>query len=144
FKYYNNFSRLKVTTNVSILNAFHSNRFIIETIIQNLIENAVKYQNVNEPESFLKINISDHRDGIQIIVSDNGIGIDQSVQNKIFDMYFKGTESSKGSGLGLYLVKKCVEKLDGEIILDSKKGKGARFTVLLKAKKILISVIFLY
>ncbi len=136
FKYYNNFSRLKVTTNVSISNVFYSNRFIIETIIQNLIENSVKYQNINEPESYLKINVSDHRDGIQIIVSDNGIGIEQSVQNKIFDMYFKGTESSKGSGLGLYLVKKCVEKLEGEIILDSKKGKGTRFTVLLKARKV--------
>jgi PAS domain S-box-containing protein len=129
FEFFPGYSRLNIKTNISIKNTFRSNKFILETIIQNLIENAIKYQNYAAPESFLNINISQNREGINILVEDNGLGIEQSIQDRIFDMYFRGASDLKGSGLGLYLVKKGVEKLNGRIHLSSTKGEGAAFSI---------------
>jgi signal transduction histidine kinase len=66
-----------------------------------------------------------------IIISDNGEGIDEEQQPKIFSMFYRGTTRSTGSGLGLYLVKETVEKLGGSITLSSKLGHGTTFTVVL-------------
>lgn len=134
FNYFSNFDKLKITANVMVLDKFYSNRFLIETILHNLIENSIKYQSANSDQSFLKISVSDYMNGVQLIIEDNGIGIKSSVQGLIFDMYYKAVETSKGSGLGLYLVKKCVEKLNGEIELRSSLGKGSVFSIYLKNK----------
>lgn len=131
FKYFTGFDNLKISVNVSLEREFYSNNFLLETIFQNLIENAIKYQNDSSSQPFLKIEVASFSNKIQIIFEDNGIGIKSSVQGMIFDMYYKAVESSKGSGLGLYLVKKCVEKLDGEIELRSFIGKGSTFIITL-------------
>ena len=133
FKYFKGYELLTITTNIKVFDNFYSNKFLIETILHNLIENSIKYQSVCEPKAFLKINVLENdKNDIHIIIEDNGIGIKSSVQGLIFDMYYKAVETSKGSGLGLYLVKKCVEKLDGEIELKSTPGKGSIFTIVLK------------
>lgn len=132
FEFFKGFSRLKITKSVSLSSPLYSNKFLLETIIQNLIENSIKYQDVTNPDSYLNIKVEDCNDGIQIVIEDNGIGIKSSVQGLIFDMYFKAVESSNGSGLGLYLVKKCVEKLGGEIILKSTLGNGTNFTIVMR------------
>ena len=132
FEFFKGFSRIKITTSIFLSNPFYSNKFLLETIIQNLIENSIKYQNLNNPNPYLNIKVEDCHDGIQIVIEDNGIGINSSVQGLIFDMYFKAVETSNGSGLGLYLVKKCVEKLEGEIDLISTRGKGTIFTIVLR------------
>lgn len=131
FKYFKGFDSLMITINVNLNIDFYSNKFLLETIFQNLIENAIKYQNESQAQSFLKIDIVSENNKIKIIFEDNGIGIKSSIQGLIFDMYYKAVESSKGSGLGLYLVKKCVDKLEGEIELKSFIGKGSTFVVTL-------------
>lgn len=131
FKYFKGYDNLEITVNVSIDKDFYSNNFLLETIFQNLIENAIKYQNDTQSQSFLKIDVVSVNNKIQIVFEDNGIGIKSSVQGLIFDMYYKAVESSKGSGLGLYLVKKCVEKLEGKVELRSFAGKGSTFTITL-------------
>ena len=65
----------------------------------------------------------------QITVSDNGIGIKKEFHNKIFEMFYRVSENSIGSGLGLYLVKETVKKLDGEVKLHSDLGKGTTFVI---------------
>ncbi|OFY83938.1 MAG: hypothetical protein A3K10_03585 [Bacteroidetes bacterium RIFCSPLOWO2_12_FULL_31_6] len=132
FEFFKDFEKLKIDINIYASDKFYSNKFLIETILHNLIENAIKYQSGTEPQSYLKIDVADQPNGIQIIIEDNGIGIKSSVQGLIFDMYYKAVETSRGSGLGLYLVKKCVEKLDAEIDLKSFIGKGSTFTISLK------------
>ena len=131
FKYFKGYDNLEITVNVSVEKDFYSNKFLLETVFQNLIENAIKYQNDTQSQSFLKIDVISVNNKIQIIFEDNGIGIKSSVQGLIFDMYYKAVESSKGSGLGLYLVKKCVEKLDGKVELRSFAGKGSTFIITL-------------
>lgn len=131
FTYFPGYSRLIVNTDISVTRAFTSDRSILETIMQNLIENAIKYQKANAEESFLKIAISNDEQKIKITVEDNGVGIEEELQKKVFDMYFRANTSTKGSGLGLYLVQKGVEKLNGEITLKSRIKQGTVMTVLL-------------
>ena len=103
---------------------------LIRTIMQNLIENAIKYAR-KEVKSWVHVKIENSRQkgGFSIIVSDNGIGIRKEYQEKIFNMFFRGTEDSKGSGLGLYILRNAVEKLEGHIHLSSEPEKGTLFRV---------------
>jgi PAS domain S-box-containing protein len=129
FEYSPGFSRLQIKSNVLINTSFVSSKVIIESIIQNLIENAIKYQNYNSSKSFLNINVVGNCNKLRIELEDNGIGIDKFVQQKIFEMYFRGTTESTGSGLGLYLVKVGVDRLGGKIDIESEKGKGTTFVI---------------
>ncbi|MDB5258408.1 MAG: signal transduction histidine kinase, partial [Chitinophagaceae bacterium] len=65
----------------------------------------------------------------ELVFSDNGVGISKDSQKYIFDMFFKANENANGTGLGLYIVKTTVEKLQGSILLESEPGKGSTFTV---------------
>lgn len=122
--------KLVIIKEINYIGKYLSNKFILETILQNLIENAIKYQRYDISDAYLKIKIDELTDGkVQIIIEDNGRGIEPSIQSKVFDMYFKGNHGSKGSGLGLYLVKKSIEKLKGKIILESKIDRGTTFTI---------------
>ena len=62
-------------------------------------------------------------------VADNGLGIPKEYQTKVFDMFFRANEKSKGSGLGLYIVKEAIMKLSGSIQLDSEAAEGSTFTI---------------
>ncbi|GEM_PF-566876 len=74
--------------------------------------------------------VSDYgRNFVKIIVSDNGKGIDKSIEDKIFERYF--TTKKKGTGLGLSLVREVVQEMEGIILMESEPGKGATFTILL-------------
>jgi signal transduction histidine kinase len=64
-----------------------------------------------------------------IFIRDNGIGIDKDNQGKVFDMFYRVSNKSIGSGLGLYIVKEAVEKLNGVIQLESETGKGTEFSI---------------
>ena len=64
-------------------------------------------------------------------VSDNGQGIVEHYLDKVFEMFFRATAQSEGSGLGLYIVKKVVEKLRGTIALKTLYGEGTTFTIVL-------------
>src|ERR1035437_1650710 len=127
FEHYEGYSRMVISNSVSVVSPFYSSKLIMESIFQNMIENAIKYQNYNLKESLLKITITENNKTIQIIFEDNGIGIDLSFHNEIFEMYFKAHSESKGSGLGLYLVNAGVKKLNGKIAIESEKGKGTKF-----------------
>ena len=87
-------------------------------LFQNLISNAIKYQRPYI-DSFVKIRIIVNESGAAIEVSDNGKGISSEYLNKIFEMFFRASEDSYGSGLGLYITKQVVEKLQGKIEVES-------------------------
>lgn len=128
-KYHEGFSNLTITVDNEIKKKCKLNKLIMSSVFQNLIQNAVKYQNYHNGPAYLKISIGKKDKDIEIIFEDNGIGIDEHMQDKIFNMYFRGTESVSGSGLGLYIVKIGIEKLKGTIRLESTKGKGTRFII---------------
>ncbi len=104
---------------------------LLRPIFQNVIENAIKYKKNNIAKSYIQIKITDLKNKISITVKDNGIGIDRQIQENIFKMFFRGNYQSKGSGLGLYIVKTSVEKLGGNITVKSEVNKGTEFTIYL-------------
>jgi signal transduction histidine kinase len=62
-------------------------------------------------------------------LEDNGIGVEFQYQEKIFDLFFRATDQSQGTGLGLFIVKDTVEKLKGRIEVESEPGRGTTFTI---------------
>ncbi len=104
----------------------------ISEIFRNLISNAIKYRRLEagiKPEIFIKIHIDNLRADISF--ADNGIGIDEEDLAKIFEMFYRATEQSDGSGIGLYIVKNAIDKLGGKISVASKFGLGSRFSIIL-------------
>lgn len=130
YGYFENFKDIKFIKEIDPDLNFYSEWAIINTILQNLIENAIKYSQKENP--FIKISIRTEVDKIRIEVEDNGQGIDEAHQAKIFDMFYRASERTKGSsGLGLYILKRAVERLGGAIELRSKLNEGSAFTVFL-------------
>lgn len=110
---------------------FFSDQWRVSEIFRNLISNAIKYrrQDIDNSEISIKINV-DHLCA-DITFSDNGIGIDESNVSRIFEMFYRATEQSDGSGIGLYIVKNAVDKLGGQISVSSRSGQGTRFHLIL-------------
>lgn len=123
------FRRMKINVNIEPGLKLTGNEFLMRTILHNLIENAIKYQDYNRDQSVLHIGLQKNDSSAELIVEDNGVGIDASLHDKIFNMCYRGSDSGNGSGLGLYLVKKAVEKLDATLSLRSSPGEGTRFTL---------------
>lgn len=95
----------------------------IEFIINQLVINSIKYRNNNEPE--VKIYTTDIKNGVQLIIEDNGIGIDDNELNRIFKKGFTGNNgrvNQKSTGIGLYLCKKLCDKLGLVIAIQSEKN----------------------
>jgi PAS domain S-box-containing protein len=101
----------------------------LRTILRNLLSNAFKYYNPNIRLPFIKLNVQINEHNALIQLKDNGIGIEKEYTEKIYDIFFRGTIRSSGSGLGLYIVKSMVEKLGGAISVDSTIYEGTIFTV---------------
>jgi signal transduction histidine kinase len=111
---------------------FNSDTGLINSILYNLLTNAVNYRKKQSDQpSYVHIKINHTLSGVNIDISDNGIGIPSEMQSKIFTIFFRGSENSKGSGLGLYIVKNAVKKLNGRIDLQSVLGKGTTFHIFL-------------
>ncbi len=110
---------------------FYSDPWRISEIFRNLISNAIKYRQTDGVRS--EVNIKVHVDHLRAEISfaDNGIGIDEANLNKIFEMFYRATEQSDGSGIGLYIVKNAVDKLGGQITVLSRPKEGTRFNIIL-------------
>jgi len=103
---------------------------LLTIIFRNLLENAIMFRR-NLPDTLCRIDIQVSRktDMIEIVVADNGMGVEDKYQPQIFDLYFRASPASKGNGLGLYLVKKAVHKLRGTIVMQSAFGIGTTFFI---------------
>ena len=106
---------------------FRSRR--IKVILSNLVSNAIKYQDKKKEERYSKVAIRNNNGNAHIIIEDNGIGISEKDTEKIFEMFYRATSLSKGSGLGLYIVKETIDKLNGSIEITSELNKGSLFSV---------------
>ena len=101
----------------------------LKIVLSNLIDNSLKYRDENKERPFIRIEAVKRDDVKLIIVKDNGVGIDQLYLDKIFQMFFRASEHSKGSGLGLYIVKETLTKINGSIQVESSLGSGTTFMV---------------
>ena len=110
-----------------------SDRNRLQVIIGNLIANAVRYHDNRKGDQYIRLRYQISGRVFCIKVEDNGQGIDREYHSKIFDMFYRANEKSKGSGLGLYIVKEALMKLSGSIQLDSTPGLGTTITIKLPA-----------
>ncbi|MBP6302886.1 MAG: HAMP domain-containing histidine kinase [Bacteroidia bacterium] len=128
--------KVNLITEITQSEKFISDKSRMMIILNNLLSNGMRYSNPTVESPFVKIQIKSTDVSCNITISDNGIGIKPELQQKVFDMFYRISEKSVGSGLGLYLVKETVEKLNGTVRLDSIPGVGTSFTITLPSSYI--------
>ena len=123
----------KVTfeSNVDEKSCLKSDPELLIFVVQNVIENSIVYNYTDNHTPVVKIYFSENEENAIIKITDNGIGIPPEYYNLIFDMFFRATSSSKGSGLGLYLVKRTLVKLQGNVQVQSRISEFTTFTITL-------------
>lgn len=126
-----------VTITVNPLPSLNGPAIQIKQVFGNLMSNAVKYMGDSEER---RVEVGGHRDdnGTCFYVQDSGIGIDPAYHDKVFVIFqrLKELDDVKGTGVGLAIVKKIIDNLEGSIVLESQKGKGSRFTITLPFKDV--------
>ncbi len=122
---------VQVITDIKNSQPFHSDPRRLNNLFSNLISNSIKYYDPHKDNPYVKVTVRDQDKHAFIQVEDNGIGIGKIHQSKVFDMFYRASSSSKGSGIGLYIVKEILDKLDGQISLESELTFGSKFNVVL-------------
>ncbi len=120
--------KITIKNNISRNKIIYADIKLINTVIRNLVSNALKFSMKN---STIEVDVTDNKDGSEIIVTDHGVGIPKEKQDRIFmagkSISTLGTEKEKGTGLGLLLCKEFVELHGGKIWVVSEQGKGSEF-----------------
>lgn len=104
-----------------------ANNALLKIAIDNIVENALIYHNQEQPEVI--ITTDEGKYYFYIHIHDTGYGIDEAYQEKIFTSYFKISNKTQGSGLGLFLAHKAISFLAGEIMVESVINEGSKFTI---------------
>ncbi|WP_337325306.1 sensor histidine kinase [Chryseolinea sp. T2] len=110
---------------------FYCSRMKLYLILLNIVSNAIKYYDPAKERSYVRMQVRRVSEQAVIEIEDNGIGIPLELQQRVFDMFYRATESSEGSGLGLFIVKETIEKLGGTIELSSVPGLGTTFRLVI-------------
>lgn len=121
-----------VTVNQGVI--FISNQMNIKTILSNLISNAFKYQRTNEPNKKVEIDVGIANNLATVSVKDNGVGIKEDKLEEVFNMFYRAKQDDTGTGIGLFIVKEAIDKLDGKIDLKSTFGEGTEVTLKIPGK----------
>ncbi|MGZ5243483.1 MAG: PAS domain-containing sensor histidine kinase [Bacteroidia bacterium] len=125
---------VKIDINVKSAPVIVAKKVLVKTVLQNLIHNAILYKKNSADAHKVIIRVEDLGHDYCITVADTGIGMAKSMQENIFKMFFRGDRSSKGTGLGLYIVKNSVEAMYGTIEVKSKPNQGTTFKVTIPKK----------
>jgi ligand-binding sensor domain-containing protein len=107
----------------------------LKIVLHNLISNSIKYADHTKPESTVDIEYDHQHTKHLIVVRDNGIGIEEEMLPKVFSMFFRATERSNGSGLGLFIVKETLGVLKGKISVTSVVDHETTFAVILPSNQ---------
>ena len=113
---------------------FHIDRTSFPSILLNLFENAVKYSDAN---STITLSLKQGGDAILLSVKDEGTGMSEEEKSLVFQKFYRGgneeTRKTKGTGLGLYIVKYLVEQHNGSIAVKNNSPRGSIFEVTFKS-----------
>jgi PAS domain S-box-containing protein len=128
-KQVNEMERLNIELEIYNEIPHYSDRSRLRMVFSNLLSNAIKYLSIARDSSILVIHVKTTPEKATILFMDNGIGIDKQYLSKVFDMFFRASVRSKGSGLGLYIARETILKLGGSIIVDSELDKFTSFEI---------------
>ncbi|WMJ74427.1 HAMP domain-containing sensor histidine kinase [Cytophagaceae bacterium ABcell3] len=124
-----NSEHLKIYTNIPPSLVINIEKTLISSVLQNLIINAINYHNLRSEDPNICINADLEGSILKIKIADNGPGISPELHDKIFDKFFRGNTNAEGSGLGLYIVKNIISKMNGEIVMESCRHSGTTFSI---------------
>ncbi len=127
--YLENFDKIKFSLDVKNSVSFFSDKKRIQIIFNNLISNCIRFHDFEQDEPFVKVSVKTSPVNAIITISDNGSGIHEKHIPKVYEMFYRATEKSTGSGIGLYIVKEIIEKLRGKIKIKSEPDKGTTFII---------------
>ncbi|APQ17300.1 PAS domain S-box protein [Maribacter hydrothermalis] len=129
FWYLENTSKINIDIDVNDAIEFVSDSKRISILLNNFISNAIKYHDLNKKSPSIWVNIKTSKKEAIIIIKDNGVGIENDQLDKIFDMFYRVSSKVMGTGIGLFIVKEVLSKLNGSINVESKIGEGSTFTL---------------
>jgi signal transduction histidine kinase len=121
------FDRIERRVNINDHHVFYSDKNRVTILFNNLISNAIRYADTAKENSFIEINARISPTEIAIVFGDNGIGIPPEHLDKIFDMFYRADYNSKGTGLGLFIFRETIKRLNGEVRVESQPGIGTNF-----------------
>ena len=124
-----NFSRIQFNTEILLDGACYSDERRIKIVLSNIISNSIKYADLSKEKPVVNLSIHNSTNGCVILIQDNGIGIEPKYIQNIYDMFFRATSNNEGDGLGLYIVKETIDKLHGNITVDSILTEGSTFKI---------------
>lgn len=124
-----NYSRIAFDIEFDTKRPFYSDSRRIRIIMNNIISNSIKYADLTKEKPNVALTIQTNKDGCTIFIRDNGIGIDAAHIDHIYDMFYRATSSNEGDGLGLYIVKETLHKLEGVIYTASVLKEGTEFNI---------------
>jgi signal transduction histidine kinase len=101
---------------------FFTDRWRLKVMLNNIISNSIRYRNGKDPVIEVNVEVDDQLASVEI--QDNGKGISKEHLGNVCQMFYRATDDGPGSGLGLYIVKETIEKLNGSLKIDSELGKG--------------------
>lgn len=133
--HFDNFKKVKIITDFVNTNSIVSDEYRLTLILKNLLANSIKFSRKNSRNPFVKISLEKTETDYILSITDNGIGIDNDKLDKIFDQFYKANDNFYGTGLGLYITKLAVKKLNGTITVSSKLNRGSTFTVTLPIRQ---------
>lgn len=129
YGYFEDSHEINITSNIVQHQEFFSDEFRIRVIFNNLLSNAIKYQRKDELKKRIHLACIVENDFAHVSIEDNGIGIKENYIPNIYNMFYRATRESSGSGIGLYIVKEAVDKVRGNIMVASKENEGTTFTI---------------
>lgn len=138
YKFNENASGIRFSKNIDIANPVKVDKKRLQVVLNNLINNAIKYHDLDKETPWINVSVKSINGHAHISVKDNGLGIRKKNQDQIFDMFYRASEKSEGSGLGLYIVKETLEKIDGNIEVTSEFGEGSNFTIKIPAMEVVL------
>ncbi len=132
-RYVEGYPLVQIDTDGVRVREIQNDKTRLKIIFNNLLSNAIKFQRRHDGHTpFIRIT-TDEKDGDTLIcIEDNGEGIRKELEPGLFKMFFRATQTAKGSGLGLYIAKEAADKIGGTISVDSAYGVGSKFTLRLK------------
>jgi signal transduction histidine kinase len=122
-------SGIDIDIQIDAQDSLYTDHSAVRLVLSNLLENAVIFRDDKKANNKISVTIKVTRACASINVVDNGIGIASEAQAKIFDLFYRGSEKSIGSGVGLYLVQQVLKNLGGTISFHSSEDSGSNFFV---------------
>ncbi|TDS18591.1 PAS domain S-box-containing protein [Maribacter caenipelagi] len=127
--YLENTQKINIEINVEDKVDFVSDSKRISVLLNNFISNAIKYHDISNDNAAIWIDVKTTKKEAVLIIKDNGVGMAEHQLEKIFEMFYRVSSKVMGSGIGLFIVKEVLSKLNGTIDVQSKIGKGSTFTL---------------